>query len=56
MVKATGDRRFVVMSIFSILGGVIGYVAGLFWLQPAILIPIGVVAGLSVGLAVSRRP
>lgn len=47
-------RQIAIMSICSIIGGVVGGVAGMYWLQPGVLIPIGVVVGLSIGLALGR--
>ncbi|MGJ6962602.1 hypothetical protein ACSDR0_11895 [Streptosporangium sp. G11] len=49
------SRQIMFMTVCSIAGGVIGGLAGMYWLQPAILIPIGVVVGLSIGLALGRR-
>lgn len=53
---ASGNsRQIMFMTVCSIAGGVVGGLAGMYWLQPAILIPIGVVVGLSIGLALGRR-
>ncbi|WP_157521983.1 hypothetical protein [Herbidospora cretacea] len=52
---ANNSRHITYMTVCSILGGVIGGLAGMYWLQPQTLIPIGVVVGLSIGLALGRR-
>lgn len=51
MAATPKKKPILIMAIASIIGGVVGYVAGLYWLSPGILIPIGVVVGIAVGLA-----
>lgn len=55
MTAPAKNKSILIMAVFSIIGGVIGYVAGRFWLSPGVLIPIGVVIGIAVGLAFVNR-
>jgi uncharacterized membrane protein len=47
--------QIMIMSIAAIVGGVLGFVVGQFFLSPTILIPIGVVIGLAVSLPMARK-
>ncbi len=51
MTEPTKKKQILIMAAASIIGGIIGGVAGLYWLSPGILIPVGVVVGIAVGLA-----
>ncbi|HYG84083.1 MAG TPA: hypothetical protein VD907_04340 [Verrucomicrobiae bacterium] len=52
--KDKNNNQVVVMSISAVLGGLIGWFVGTYWLSPAILIPIGVVIGIAVGMAATK--
>lgn len=54
MAESARKKPIIVMAISSVIGGVVGYVAGLYWMSPGVLIPIGVVIGISVGLAIAN--
>jgi hypothetical protein len=47
-------NQVLIMSIGAVVGGLIGWLIGLWWLSPGILIPIGVVVGLAIGLSVAN--
>jgi uncharacterized membrane protein YoaK (UPF0700 family) len=49
------SRQILVMSIASIIGGIIGFIVGQFVLSPAVLIPIGVVIGIAVSLPMVQK-
>ncbi|WP_157036303.1 hypothetical protein [Streptomonospora alba] len=50
-----GTRQIVIMSATSILGGVIGWVVGMYAIGAHILIPVGVVIGVAVGMSLSKH-
>ncbi|MFD0773862.1 hypothetical protein ACFQZ2_07980 [Streptomonospora algeriensis] len=50
-----GTRQIVIMSATSILGGVIGWIVGMYAIGAHILIPVGVVIGVAVGMSLSRH-
>lgn len=49
------SRQVAIMSTAAVIGGILGFVAGLFVLSPTILIPIGVVVGVAIGLSFARN-
>jgi hypothetical protein len=49
------NRQILIMSIASIIGGVLGFIVGQFVLTPTILIPIGVIIGIAVSLPMASK-